>query len=278
MTTTHITDLFYNSKNIDNTCDFILIHSDIGMDNILFKIGFFDGFDVYDYNTEYIKKILGNNNLDIDSFAFIYQIKTKNVNSIKFIIMANKRITKQIDNYLPVDALIEGGKLWLPKDNGGEYSYIGLVYSQKNDVPNYRYHRLVKDSFLYKNYNDKIQCIYNKNIGYVDISRDYVKHRLTERMFNYGDNYKNNAVSYYDIDKDHTNYCDIEDGTMKLVESKNPWYDNIANIDRLETMEPVLTENDAEKNGHTYDSLKIISVALIFVIMVFLITRTMLFY
>lgn len=280
MSTIHITDLFYNSKNVDNTCDFILVHSDVGMDNIIFKIGYIDDFSIYDYNIEYIKKILSNSNLNMDNFAFMYQIKTKDIGNIKFIIMANKKITRCIEDYLPIENYEDGSRLWLPKENRNEYSYIGLIYSQKNKLPNYKHHRLINNSFLFKNYNDKIHCIYGENINYIDISKDYVKHRLTEKIFSHSDNYRNNNnITYYDVNNDNINYYDIENGTVGLIESGNPWYENVANVDRVKMIDPIILENktDIYENKNEYNSFKIISIISIFVIVICVIIKILFF-
>lgn len=263
----HITDLLYNSKNVDNNSDFILIHSD-DMDNILFKLGYMNQTTIYDYNVEYIRKILSVNNLNFDNFVFVYQIQIEKINDLKYIIMANKEITKTIHNCVTIDIDAEGNRLWLPQDP--KYSYIGLIYTPPNKEPTYKHHALIDNAFLHEDFNNKIYHIDYPNIKHLDISKNYVKHRLTRKMFSYN---TNQNVLYYDVKDDNTNYYNVDDGKIKLNNSKNPWFEYISNT---QTSIPISTHNDFVADTdieHDYKIYKIISLLLIFIIITCLLIR-----
>ena len=275
----HITDLLYNSKNVDNNSDFILIHSD-NMDNILFKIGFMHQTSIYDYNIEYIKKILNDNDFNPDNFVFIYQIQTNNLGDLNYIIMANKKVTKPIQNYVSIDKDIEGNTLWSPQDP--KYSYIGLVYTPYNKKPNYNLHGMIDNAFIYENFNNRLCYVSHPSVRHLDISKEYVKHRFTRKMFNY-DSHHN--ILYYDIGKNADNYYDVNNnGEIKLNNSKDPWFEhilddnigiNISNDnDHDYENTPIITNKNEIDN---YRSYKIISLISIFIIIACILAKTMLY-
>lgn len=304
-----ITDLFYNTKNINNNTPFLLIHSD-EIKHLLIKLDFNDNSIIYGYNIPYIRKILNNFDIDLNNFKFLFHIRCTNKLSQvshsalpKYIIICNNSITKPINNFTFIDNF-NNGTIWSPVPTN-EYSPLGLFYSKTKNMPNINassnctdnigiidrhfliksdnssYNILSEDTCYLTHPNQEKYTILNKK--FINDSDEFKTLRNTKHFsYNpqgelissntyssfvdeYSNNLKNNLKSFndewsanFDIKKKwfpyeenpdaldsstissrstcetNNEYNNIYTGNkVVLVNSENPWYKNINDLDNI---------------------------------------------
>ncbi|ARF08919.1 hypothetical protein Catovirus_1_969 [Catovirus CTV1] len=147
-----LTDILYNSKNIDNNTEFILLHSQ-NITDLLIKMDCDDVSCVYDYNYPIISEFLLSRGIYLKNFKFLYHIQVFNNIFPKYILLSNNSISKSVNYYSLIDNYGDG-TIWYPSDNDEFYS-LGAFYSSTCEHPRSNYYGMLDGKFLIKSDDDK---------------------------------------------------------------------------------------------------------------------------
>lgn len=274
-----ITDILYNTKNIDNNSEFILIHNSNIMD-LLLKVDNDDTSTVFDYNYNYISKILKNYGINICNFKFLYHIRIFNNILPKYILLANNLISKPINNYTLIDNY-GNGTVWYPTPQDNYYS-LGLFYSNNFEQPKNENFGMLNGDYLIKSedtFNNDIcsflhptidnfiilkKKILNKYVhSKLNNNNKYLTHSLDDNLLKLKDKEysKNRHISYnpqgeltFDnniMDENSNSWSDYEDNLNKnwSIFQENPLKTNY-------TGEKVILVNAENPWFNIYDNIK----------------------
>lgn len=127
-----ITDLFNNTRNVNNDALFLLIHSD-NIKQLLEELDTDGSSSIYGYNVKSIASLFNNYNLDLNNFRFLYHIYYSiDIGFPSTIVVANKSITTLPIDYKLIDKY-NVGTIWSAAPYNGYYP-LGCVYT-KNIKP-----------------------------------------------------------------------------------------------------------------------------------------------
>jgi hypothetical protein len=121
----NISDLFNHTVN--NNTLFLKISSS-NIVSLLNLLDYNDAYKIYSINSSKVKSLLFNNKLDPNNFCVFYQILIGVSEKLPdFIVMANKKITKEPSDFTYIDTFNQG-TIWLPVSQSN-YTPFGVIYS-----------------------------------------------------------------------------------------------------------------------------------------------------
>lgn len=242
-----ITDLFNNTKNISDSSEFILIHTN-NIKNLLMQLDCNENSCIYGYNISNISNILKNSSLNMNNFRFLYHIHSINGTLPNYIVMANKSITKTIINYTIIDNYGKGF-IWYPNPTDNFFS-IGLVYTNTINQPSSKYFGLINENYIIKsddkNVSDGLDNLCELSHNNID------KFIIFKNKFLYSTPHpKLNSTNKYVVHNINDNILKLKNKEYKNkhMMSYNPQGELITNFDFKNDSEESWTDNDDSFNS-----------------------------